>query len=81
MKKRDQLNSQFSLRIFLISLSLLPLLLLSGEFDVSNTLAVSTDDNSNTEDRCITYNSSEKIITIGCGSNTRLTDIHNKSIA
>ncbi|MGB0026025.1 MAG: hypothetical protein WBP64_04235 [Nitrososphaeraceae archaeon] len=32
---------------------------------------------SNTEDRCISYNSVEKTITIRCGTNNRLTDIHN----
>ncbi|MGC2384742.1 MAG: hypothetical protein WA631_16710, partial [Nitrososphaeraceae archaeon] len=81
MDIRNPPNNQLSLKIFLISLSLLPLLLMSGEFDDTDRLiqaatAASTD-KSNTEDRCISYNSVEKTITIRCGTNNRLTDIHN----
>lgn len=81
MEIRNPPKNQLSLKIFLISLSLLPLLLLSGEFGDTDELmpaatAASTD-KSSTEDRCISYNSVEKIITIRCGTNNRLTHIYN----
>jgi poly(beta-D-mannuronate) C5 epimerase len=81
MEIRNPPTNQLSLKIFLISLSLLPLLLMSSEFDdidglISAVTAASTD-KSNTEDRCISYNSVEKTITMRCGTNNRLTDIHD----
>ncbi len=40
MEIRDPPNNQLSLKIFLILLSLLSLLLLSGEFDATNIMAI-----------------------------------------
>lgn len=81
MEIRNPPNYHLSLKIFLILLSLLPLLLMSVEFDDTDELipavtAASTD-KANTKDRCISYNSVEKTITIRCGTNNRLSDIHN----
>lgn len=54
---------------------------MSCEFDDTDRLIPATTapsiDKSNTEDRCISYNSVEKTITIRCRTNNRLTDIHN----
>ena len=81
MKIRDPPNNQLSLKIFLILLSLLSLLLLSGEFDATNIMAIAaaigSTNNSNTEERCISYESAEKTITIKCGSNNHLTNVYN----
>ena len=80
MEIRDPPNNQLSLEIFLILLSLLPLLLLSGEFDATNIMAIAaagSTNNSNTEERCTSYESAEKTITIKCGSNNHLTDVYN----
>ena len=81
MEIRDPPNNQLSLKIFLILLSLLPVLLLSGEFDATNIMAIAaaigSTNNSNTEERCISYESAEKTITIKCGSNNHLTDVYN----
>jgi poly(beta-D-mannuronate) C5 epimerase len=78
---RDISDNPLSLEIFLILLSLLPLLLFSGEFDTTNIVATAaetgTTDDSNTQAGCISYDSAEKIITIKCGSNNHLTDIYN----
>src|SRR6476646_5980037 len=64
----------------------LTLLLISGEFSIINsTFALSNDNSPNEEDnKCISYNKLEKIITVGCvgvsriSGNIHLTDIHNK---
>ena len=40
MEIPDPPNNQLSLEIFLILLSLLPVLLLSGEFDATNIMAI-----------------------------------------
>ena len=81
MEIRDPPNNQLSLKIFLILLSLLSLLLLSGEFDATNIMAIAgaigSTNNSNTEERCISYESAEKTITIKCGSNNHLTNVYN----
>jgi poly(beta-D-mannuronate) C5 epimerase len=80
MKISARIHSDFqqSLKIFSILISM-TLLLLSGEFSVFNSLAAAvSDDKSSAEERCITYNRSERTITIGCGSNIHLSDIHNK---
>ena len=82
MESRDIADNYLSLKIFLIlSLSLLPLLLLSGEFDATNIIvtAASTGstENSNTLNGCISYDSAKKTITIKCGSNNHLTDVYN----
>ena len=67
MEIRNPPNNQLS-KIFLISLSLFPLLLMSGEFDDTvrsiPAAAAASIDKSNTEDRCISYNGVEKTITI-----------------
>ena len=82
MESRDIADNYLSLKIFLIlSLSLLPLLFLSGEFDTTNVIVVAaaaeSADNSNTRNGCISYDSAEKTITIKCGNNNRLTDVYN----
>jgi mannuronan 5-epimerase len=82
MESRDIADNHISLKIFLIlSLSLLPLLFLSGEFDTTNVIVIAaaaeSADNSNSQGGCIKYNGAEKTITIKCGNNNRLTDVYN----
>src|SRR5690349_19914608 len=82
MESRDIADNHISLKIFLIlSLSLLPLLFLSGEFDTTNVIVIAaaaeSADNSNSQGGCINYNGAEKTITIKCGNNNRLPDVYN----